>query len=134
MGSKDNSLAFFGKETPQREISLERFFISKYPITNAQYAAFVQDGGYTEKWRHCWTDRPAGAKRRPHRARRSWAGSIDLPNHPAVLISWYEAVAFCRWLSQKLGMEVALPTEAQWEKAARGADGRVYPWGERNHA
>jgi formylglycine-generating enzyme required for sulfatase activity len=45
-------------------------------------------------------------------------------------VSWYEAVAFCRWLSERLGFEVSLPTEAQWERAARHTDGRSYPWGE----
>ena len=50
-------------------------------------------------------------------------------NHPRERVSWYDAVAFCRWLSDKLGTEVSLPSEQQWEKVARGWDGRVYPWG-----
>ena len=127
MGSTDDSLVFYGKETPQRFLSLERFSISKYTVTNTQYTAFVQDGGYTEKWRHCWTQ--AGWREKRNRTEpQKWGGVYDLPNHPAVLISWYEAVAFCRWLSQKLCVEVVLPTERQWEKAARGADGWPYPW------
>jgi len=51
-------------------------------------------------------------------------------NHPREMVSWYQAVAFCRWLSDKLGYEVTLPTEEQWEKAARGTDGRIYPYGD----
>ena len=58
-------------------------------------------------------------------------GVFDLPNHPAVMVTWYEAHAFCTWLGKKLGRMITLPSEAQWEKAARGADGRTYPWGEK---
>jgi formylglycine-generating enzyme required for sulfatase activity len=50
-------------------------------------------------------------------------------NRPRATVSWYEAVAFCRWLSQQLGYEVRLPTEQEWEMAARSSDGREYPWG-----
>jgi formylglycine-generating enzyme required for sulfatase activity len=51
-----------------------------------------------------------------------------LPNHPVVYITWYEAVAFCNWLSEKTGQQIELPAEAQWERAARHTDGRKYPW------
>ena len=118
----------FDDEEPQHSEPMPRAYrISKYPVTNSQFAAFVADGGYTEKWRRCWTD--AGWKEKGDRSEpEKWGGAYDLPNHPAVLISWYEAAAFCNWLSEKLGHRVGLPTEAQWEKAARGTDGRRYPW------
>ncbi|MBK8050300.1 MAG: SUMF1/EgtB/PvdO family nonheme iron enzyme [Anaerolineales bacterium] len=105
-------------------------------MTNAQYQAFIDDGGYTEQWRRCWTAAGwtwKGDRRGPKR----YGGVFDLPNHPVVGVTWYEAVAFCKWLSVKSGRQVSLPIEAQWEKAARGTDGRRYPWGQEitpNHA
>jgi formylglycine-generating enzyme required for sulfatase activity/energy-coupling factor transporter ATP-binding protein EcfA2 len=107
------------------------FRISKYPITNAQFDAFLQDGGELDKWRSCWTEAGwAWINRSGNRLRERYGDPFDLPNHPGAAVSWYEAVAFCNWLSAKLGFTVSLPTEAQWEKAARGVDGRSYPWGE----
>lgn len=117
-------------EMPQFTWNLAEFTISKYPVTNAQYQAFVHDGGYTEKWQGCWTQ--AGWRWKAELGRREpwrYGGDYDLANHPVVGVSWYEAVAFCNWLTKKLGRPVMLPSEAQWEKAARGTDGRRYPWG-----
>lgn len=100
--------------------SLPAYRISQYPITNAQFAAFVQDGGYTPRWQHCWT--AAGWRwKGPRGGPSSYGGVFQLPNHPAVMISWYEAVAFCCWLSEKRRVAVALPTEAQWMQAACGS-------------
>lgn len=129
VGSESDRLAL-GQETPQHEVRLPAFRISRYPITNAQYEAFVQDGGYTESWRRCWTG--AGWEWKGQRTRPNQFGGVyDLPNHPVVMVTWYEAVAFCNWLGTKLGTTVTLPSEAQWERAARGMDGRTYPWGEK---
>ena len=124
-------------------VYVEEFWMGRYPVTNAQYQLFIDAGGYNErKW---WTDAGWKAKN----AGWSWLDSqktndqkkwkepfywqndkFNQPNHPVVGISWYEAVAFCEWASAKLGETIRLPTEAEWEKAARGSDGRIYPWGD----
>jgi formylglycine-generating enzyme required for sulfatase activity len=127
----------YESEMPQHQVNLPAFKIGKYPITNAQYAAFVGDGGYTEKWRACWTE--AGWARKGERAGPSTAGGdFDLLNRPVIDVTWYEAMAFCAWLTARLrdtgeldlAWEITLPSERQWEKAARGTNGRRYPWGD----
>ena len=104
------------------------FRIARYPVTNAQYQAFIEDGGYeTDAW---WE----GLAQRPGPARGTWTD----PNAPRETVSWYEAMAYSRWLDARLrargllpeGRAVRLPTEEEWEKAARGSDGREFPWGE----
>ena len=102
--------------------------ISCYPITVVQYAAFVAAGGYTES--RYWTQ--AGWHWRETQGivgPNQYDGAFNIANHPQVGISWYEAVAFCRWLSQESHLAVRLPTEAEWERASRHTDGRIYPWG-----
>ncbi len=97
------------------------FHIAKYPITSAQYEAFVaaDDGYHNLDW---WDGMPRRAV--PPEAYRR------LPNHPMESLNWYEAVAFCRWLTHRLGFVVRLPTEVEWQIAANGADsGRLFPWG-----
>ncbi len=117
-------------ESPSFPVKVDEFSIGKYPITNIQYQAFIDDGGYTDKSRGNWTQagwewKTAGGISGPRR----FGGDFDLANHPVVGVSWYEAVAFCNWLTVKLGKPIMLANEAQWEKAARGTDGRRYPWG-----
>ena len=100
--------------------SLDTFWIGRYPITNAQFDAFIQDRGYEDdRW---W--RSLG-----ERIRAPEAPGWSLANHPRETVTWYEAMAFCAWLSYRLGYKVTLPTEVQWEKTARGTDGRTFPWG-----
>jgi len=115
-----------GKEkTP---ISLDAFGIARYPVTNAQFQMFVADGGYTDKWRHCWTDEGWAAK-------GDRSGPYDLGerftqlNQPVMGVTWYETVAYANWLRETTGTPYRLPTEAEWERAARHTDGRLYPWG-----
>ncbi|MEZ4769059.1 MAG: SUMF1/EgtB/PvdO family nonheme iron enzyme [Caldilineales bacterium] len=105
------------------------FAISKYPVTVAQFQAFVADGGYTDAWRDCWTEEGW-----------SWKAAGDGPyplhdnygyaNHPMVMVTYFEAAAFCRWLSARRGEQIALPTQAQWELAATRSGARAFPWGD----
>jgi len=106
---------------------LPAFRIARYPVTNAQFQAFIDDAGYqTDTW---W----AGLAQRPEPLRGAW----NEPDRPRECVSWYEAIAYARWLDARLreagrlpaGWSVRLPTEEEWEKAARGSDGREFPWG-----
>ncbi|MCP4468089.1 MAG: SUMF1/EgtB/PvdO family nonheme iron enzyme [Halieaceae bacterium] len=109
----------YGKDKQTRNI--ETFFIARYPVTNAQYLAFIDDGGYKNKrW---WQGL---SKRVTEPVSPNWNQS----NRPREKINWYEAIAYCRWLSGKLGYAVELPKETQWERAASGTTGRTYPWGD----
>jgi formylglycine-generating enzyme required for sulfatase activity len=111
---------FIYQENKRKKLPLETYKMSRYPVTNAQFQAFVADGGYeTEEW---WQDLQKPGSLPSH----SWTEG----NRPVESVSWYDAMAFCRWLSKKLDLDIRLPTEEQWEKAARGTDGREYPWGE----
>jgi formylglycine-generating enzyme required for sulfatase activity len=116
-------------EKPVRTIYLEDFLIGKYPVTNGEYKEFVDDGGYKKK--EYWTEDGWEWKEEDKVTEpafwhdRQWNGA----NFPVVGVSWYEAVAYTKWLSQIRGSTYRLPTEAEWEKAARGTDGRDYPWG-----
>jgi hypothetical protein len=100
---------------------LPTFWIAKYPITNIQFQTFIDDGGYREdRW---WQDLEKPEPQAPR-----W----EQPNRPRTNVDWYEAVAFTRWLSLRSGLAegtVRLPTELEWEKAARGEEGLTYPWG-----
>jgi formylglycine-generating enzyme required for sulfatase activity len=117
----------------KRRVVLENSFaIARYPITNAQFQAFVDDGGYGEHWQHCWS-----AEGWAWRSNNGIYGPEDdfpvdflVGNHPQVGVSFFEASAFCRWLGEKLSLGIALPTEQQWERAARYVDGRTFPWGD----
>jgi len=117
------------REIPQHEVTLPAYAISRYPVTNADFARFIEDGGYTEP--DYWTD--AGWKRKESGGwtqPRYWEDEKwNDPSQPVVGVSWYEAVAYCNWLAAKTGRDYRLPTEAEWEKAARSTDGRRYPWG-----
>lgn len=149
-----------GEKQAQHPVTLPAYWLARYPVTNAQYGAFVQAGGYAEPayWREA---AQAGHWRAgqfqglyddaPRSAPAGYGEPFDLPNHPVVGVTWYEALAYSRWLDAQLrawaetppvlqaalaaGYAVTLPSEAEWEKAARGGvetprRGRsAYPWG-----
>jgi formylglycine-generating enzyme required for sulfatase activity len=118
-----------GDDRPTCSIYLDAFLIGQYPVTNSEFRRFVDDGGYNKK--EFWT--PKGWEWRKTKKvseprywyDRKWNG----PNFPAVGINWYEASAYTQWLSDKTGKLFRLPTEAEWEKAARGTKEYRYPWG-----
>ncbi len=124
------------------------FSMSKFPITNTQFGQFISEGGYAEQ--SYWTKNGWEWKGKRERPAYWTDGRFNHPEQPVVGVSWYEAVAFCNWLSVKEGWTPAydisgradlvtsgyrLPTEAEWEyAAAKGAPGqnqRAYPWGDK---
>jgi formylglycine-generating enzyme required for sulfatase activity len=104
-------------ELPKHTVSLGAFQIARYPVTVAEYACAMQARVVreppTDIYKHI-----------------SWQQQLTYQDHPVVNVSWIDAKAYCQWLSQQTGMQWRLPTEAEWEKAARGTDGRIYPWGD----
>jgi formylglycine-generating enzyme required for sulfatase activity len=101
------------REQPQHRLYLPDYYIAKTPVTNSQFAAFVNVFFRDQ--------REARERGRPPSGRG---------DHPAVYVSWEDAVAYCNWLAGVTRAPYRLPSEAEWEKAARGTDGRIYPWGD----
>jgi formylglycine-generating enzyme required for sulfatase activity len=96
-------------EQPQHQINVGAFRIATHPATVAEYACFVRAG-----------------QKQPG----NWQTQLARLDHPVVSVSWNDAVAYAEWLAKMTGQPWRLPTEAEWEKAARGTDGRIYPWGD----
>ena len=119
-------------ELPVHRVFLDVFYIGKYEVTNQEYKKFLDDCGYETL--DYWTSDSYGQygsnpqfwESALHRG----GGIAGNDLFPVVGISRYEADAYCKWLSVKTGKTYRLPTEAEWEKTARGTDGRTFPWGE----
>lgn len=118
-------------------IAVATFEIGQYPVTNAQYRLFVEQQGYDPE-RPWWGDAGRAWLKRDRRTEPGYWNDERLgqerPNHPVVGVTWYEAQAFCGWLTQNReynpeGYIYRLPSEAEWEYAARGKARRTYPWG-----
>ncbi len=127
--TKPNSTSLMPAPFAWMDIPGKGYSIAKYPITNVQFAKFVEVDGYSQqKW---WTEAGWAQREKDQWTQprywidKQWNGT----EQPVVGVSWYEAVAFCLWLSQTTGENIALPTEDQWQYAALGDDGREYPWG-----
>lgn len=121
MGDKNAKIA---DEQVQTEINLPTFHIGKYEVTNKEYKKFIEAGGYNNKtyWPQAgWEWKTGNNITQPAYFEDSNYNNEELP---VVGVSWYEATAYAKWVGKRL------PTEAEWEKASRGTDGRTYTWGE----
>ncbi len=111
-------------EKPEHVVELAEYWMGKYPVTQAQYQCYIQANP------HYRLPNASAEKARLYNwdtnERRPPKGKAD---HPVVLVSWEDAQAFCQWAVKQTGHAIRLPTEAEWEKAARGTDKRFYPWG-----
>lgn len=102
-----------GEGATQRRVSIDGFYIGRYVVTNIQYKKFIDEDVH----------RPAP---------ENWVNRMyptGKDNYPVIYVSWYDAMAYCKWRHGVTGLSYRLPTEEEWEKAARGTDGRIYPWG-----
>jgi formylglycine-generating enzyme required for sulfatase activity len=129
MGSAKSDRMAVENERPQHEVNLSAFWIARFPVTVAQFRAFVEESGHSLQDSRCLE---------------------GVSNAPVVLVTWYDALAYCRWLEDKLAelasrgemgglfgapsgsgaLRASVPSEAEWEKAARGLNGRIFPWGD----
>lgn len=121
---------------PARNVYVDVFYIDKHEVTNAQFEEFILADGYNKRvywtkagWEFIQKERvryfyPGKETYRIENPLGFGKNGISTaPDHPAIGVSWYEAAAYAKWAGKRL------PTEAEWEKAARGNDGRMYPWG-----
>jgi len=118
------------RERPVHTVELDAYYIGKYPVTNGEWKKFRDDPGYDDA--KFWP----GGRVTPKDTSPYWTqthnhggGTPDSDDYPVISVNWDSATAYCNWLSAKTGKKYRLPTEAEFEKAARGTDQRRYPWG-----
>jgi formylglycine-generating enzyme required for sulfatase activity len=114
-------------EKQRESLQIDSYKLSKYPVTNAQYQLFIEDqNGYAHpRW---WDYSPFALKWHEDN-HEPLESKFHGDERPRENVTWYEAMAFCNWLSDRLGTKIGLPTRQQWQRAARGDDSRIYPWG-----
>jgi formylglycine-generating enzyme required for sulfatase activity len=112
MGSVNDDPEAFGNEKPQHTVFLDDFWIDQTEVTNAQYQLCVEDGGCTE---------PINLNSISH---ENYYNEAQFADYPVIWVNWLQARDYCDWAGRRL------PSEEEWEKAARGTDGRLYPWGD----
>lgn len=118
------------REGPVHTVTLDAFYIGKFEVTNADWKKFQADPLYDDVslWPNGHVvprDQSPYWNQRPNHG----GGTPDSDNYPVLGVNWDAATAYCNWLSKKTGKKYRLPTEAEWEKAARGTDQRRFPWG-----
>ena len=111
MGADTENLQAMSWEKPAHEVTLDAFWIDKHEVTNGQFARCVASG-------YCVQPRSTASKTRPQ-----YYGNVDFADYPVIYVDWNQAYYYCAWVGKRL------PTEAEWEKAARGTDSNRYPWG-----
>ena len=118
------------RERPVHQVYLDTFYISKFEVTNGDWNKFQNDPAYNDT--KLWPNgRVVPKDRSPYwnMAVNHGGGTPDSDRYPVLSVNWDAATAYCNWLSMKTGKKYRLPTEAEWEKAARGTDQRRFPWG-----
>ncbi|MEE8190883.1 MAG: SUMF1/EgtB/PvdO family nonheme iron enzyme [Candidatus Scalindua sediminis] len=116
---------FIQEEMPQHTVYLDAYYIDRYEVTNAQYWEFLEYITRTGDHSKCHQTEPIAKDHLPGNAFRGYVYKYyNYPDYPVNRIDWYDAYAYAAWAGKRL------PTEAEWEKAARGTDGRRFPWGD----
>lgn len=123
MGSSTMDKQAKPDEMPAHRVSLKAFYIDRFEVTQGQYRKFLAEAGRSAH-RFCDREEPAAKDHTP--LKETWnEGDPASSRLPVVGVDWFDAAAYCAWAGQRL------PSEAEWEKAARGTDERIYPWGDR---
>ncbi len=122
MGTASNDPDAKYGETPQHQVFLDAYWLAKYEVTNSQYAQFLNEKGNQIEGGVAWFDADSAQAKIVYQ-NGVWQAKSGWEKHPVTGVSWYGARAYATWSG------VRLPTEAEWEKGARGADARTFPWG-----